>query len=403
MKGVIYVFFSFVVLNANAQRLQPYDKVPGIPIVHLPVTTGIYVGSPSIVIMSNGDYVVSHDFFEDPDGSRRSELAGDSLISRVMGQHIYLSKDKGRTWQFQTEVAYIHWAGLFVVEDIIYLSGINGIDYSMVITRSLDAGRTWENLSILRKKDGHYFHGSTTPVVYHNGRVYKGYDYHLPDPGGKWVPDNYSFIMSASIGDDLMNPKSWTFSEAIKIPGFIEGRGWLETNAVLGRDGAIKGVTRIASDDGLHAGYYSLGTDSTIDVKSIGQIGFIGSATKFNISWDPQTQKYWSLANYPSSVLRKLKKSAGGMRSILALTCSDDLNKWDIKAIVLATEEVYQHGFQYVDWKFEGKNIIFVSRTAYDDESGGARNYHDSNYITFHRIKNYKSAKTLKKFNYLLR
>lgn len=395
--------FLLLTLSVNAQQINPYDKVPGIPIAHSPDTTGIYLGSPSIVVMSNGDYIASHDFFEDPDGSRRSELAGDSLVSRVMGQHVYLSKDKGRTWQFQAEVRYVHWAGLFVVDDIIYLLGINGIDYSLAITRSEDAGKTWENLSVLRKKNAHYFHGSTTPVVYYNGRVYKGYDYHLPDPGGKWVPDNYSFIISASMSDDLMDPASWTFSEAIKKPDFIEGRGWLETNAVLGRDGAIKGITRIASDDGLHAGYYSLDTDSTIDTKSIQQIGFIGSATKFNISWDSQTKKYWSLVNYPSSVVRKLKKSAGGMRSILALTYSDDLYKWDMQAIILATGDVYQHGFQYVDWKIEGKDIIFVSRTAYDDDSGGARNYHDSNYITFHRIKNYKRVKTPRRFRFLLR
>ena len=49
------------------------------------------------------------------------------------------------------------------------------------------------------------------------------------------------------------------------------------------------------------------------------------------------------------------------------------------------------HAFQYVDWLFEGKDIILVSRTAFDDEEGGADNYHNANYLTFYRISNYKS------------
>ncbi len=42
-------------------------------------------------------------------------------------------------------------------------------------------------------------------------------------------------------------------------------------------------------------------------------------------------------------------------------------------------------GFQYVDWLFDGDDLIFVSRTAYN----GAHNYHDANHLTFHRVKNF--------------
>lgn len=402
MKNFFLVFSLSVTLKLVAQPSLKYERVPGVVIAHSPKATGLYIGTPSIVILSNGDYVASHDFFEDPNGSRKRELAGDSLKSRIMGQHVYISKDKGSTWQFLSAVAYIHWAGLFAINDTLFLLGIGGIDYSLVITRSVDGGKTWENLSVLKKKSSYYYHGSATPVVFHNGRVYKGYDSHVPDKDGKWVQDNYSFIMSASVTDNLLDAKSWVFSNEIKKPGNMEGGGWLETNAVLGRDGFIKGVARIASDSGVYAGYYSLRTDSVIEQASVKQIDFIGGATKFTILWDPRTKKYWSLVNYPSAVVRKLKKNAATLRSILALTSSDDLTKWDIQSIVLATEDVQHHGFQYVDWKFEGKDIVFVSRTAYDDEAGGAHNYHDSNFITFHRIKNYKKSKTPKAFQYLL-
>ncbi|MGC4232156.1 MAG: sialidase family protein [Niabella sp.] len=390
MKSVVYVFLLFLTANIYAQNSSRYKKVPGVPIVHASKSLGVYVGTPSIAIMANGDYIAAHDIYGDPVKPKRMV-------------RVYLSTDKGKTWQFQAQVDSIHWAGLFVVRDTVYLLGREGTSYSMAITRSGDRGKTWEHLSILKKKTGKYtYHGSSTPVVFHNGRIYKGYDRHFPDKEGQWMSDNYSFIMSASVNDDLTDQRSWTFSNAVKIPGNIEGSGWLETNAVLGRDGAIKGITRIARAGGFEAGYYSLATDSTIDLSTVGKIDFIGSASKFNILWDPRTQKYWSLVNYPSSVLRTPNKSIGGMRSIVALTSSTDLLKWNIQSIVLATEDIHYHGFQYIDWQFDGDDIVFLSRTAYDDDYGGAHNYHDANFITFHRIVNYKNAKTPPQFEYLL-
>jgi hypothetical protein len=43
-----------------------------------------------------------------------------------------------------------------------------------------------------------------------------------------------------------------------------------------------------------------------------------------------------------------------------------------------------------VDWLFEGDDLIAACRTAYDDEEGGAHNFHDANFLTFHRFKNFR-------------
>jgi len=46
-------------------------------------------------------------------------------------------------------------------------------------------------------------------------------------------------------------------------------------------------------------------------------------------------------------------------------------------------------GFQYVDWIFDPADyytILYLSRTAYD----GAQNYHDSNRITFSRVRDFR-------------
>jgi len=392
MKIIICALAAAISLATYAQNGPKYEKVPGVVIVHSPKSTGVHVGTPSIVILSNGDYIACHDMYGDPIKPKR-------LV------RVFLSKDKGKTWQFQTQVDNIHWAGLFTIHDTVYLIGREGINHSMAITRSYNAGKTWDSLSILKerktKEDG--FHGSSTPVVFYKGRVYKGYDHIFPDDKGKWMSNNRSFIMSASVTDNLMSPKAWTYSSSLDLPDSIDGTGWLETNAVLGRDGAIKGIVRIASEQGMHAGFYSLQSDTKIDLASVRKIDFPGGATKFNVMWDPVTKKYWSLINYPATILRQYKKRAGGMRSILALTYSEDLISWKIQSLVLATEDVNFHAFQYVDWQFEGKDIVFVSRTAYDDGEGGSLNYHDANFITFHRIENYSESKTPAAFEYLLK
>jgi hypothetical protein len=74
-------------------------------------------------------------------------------------------------------------------------------------------------------------------------------------------------------------------------------------------------------------------------------------------------------------------------RNTLALVSSEDLRKWQVRAVVLEHPDVSHHGFQYVDWLFDGDDLIAVSRTAFGD----AHNCHDANYLTFHRIRDYRT------------
>jgi hypothetical protein len=45
-----------------------------------------------------------------------------------------------------------------------------------------------------------------------------------------------------------------------------------------------------------------------------------------------------------------------------------------------------------VDWQFDGADILAVSRTAFEDESGGAHRAHDANFMTFHRIRDFRKG-----------
>ncbi len=83
----------------------------------------------------------------------------------------------------------------------------------------------------------------------------------------------------------------------------------------------------------------------------------------------------------------------GAIRNTLALTTSPDLLHWTVRAILLTHPDVKKHGFQYADWQFDGDDIIAVSRTASDDGLGGANNYHNANFLTFHRWENFRELK----------
>ena len=81
------------------------------------------------------------------------------------------------------------------------------------------------------------------------------------------------------------------------------------------------------------------------------------------------------------------------IRNTLILVCSEDLYTWQKRAIILYNPERINHGFQYVDWLFEGDDIIAVSRTAFADGVGGANSAHNANYLTFHRIEDFRTLK----------
>ena len=60
------------------------DLVPGVVIDHSPASSGIYIGSPSLAVLPDGDYVASHDFFGP--GSSNNRTA------------VFRSRDRGQSW-----------------------------------------------------------------------------------------------------------------------------------------------------------------------------------------------------------------------------------------------------------------------------------------------------------------
>ena len=107
-----------------------------------------------------------------------------------------------------------------------------------------------------------------------------------------------------------------------------------------------------------------------------------GGGVKFTIRYDKTTSRYWSIVSKQTN--------PEAYRNNLVLTSSADLRDWRVESPLLYHADGEKHAWQYIDWQFDGDDIIFVSRTAYDDGLGGASNAHDANYLTFHRIADFR-------------
>ncbi|MBX3743235.1 MAG: exo-alpha-sialidase [Akkermansiaceae bacterium] len=362
-------------------------KPPGVVINHSAAKTGRFIaGSPSIVILADGSYIAKGDDYGPAVG--KTELV-----------RIHRSTDRGATWRQISEIEGLTWASLFLHRGALYMMGTSaghGLGH-VVIVKSTDGGLTWTKPA--DQDNGLIFpdlsyHTAPVPVVVHGGRIWRTME---DEKGpGKWGMNFRAFLMSAAEDADLLKASSWTMSDTLGYdPTRLGGnfKGWLEGNTVISPDGTPVNVLRVSLSSGgataalVH--YDAEGRTSRFDAAK-DFVKFPGGSTKFHILFDPETKLYWALSN---AVPQKHDSTAYGqalIRNTLVLMTSRDLRSWDIRKTVLYHPDISKHGFQYPVFQFDGEDMIFVSRTAYDDGMGGAFRQHDTNYFTFHRIPEFR-------------
>ena len=370
--------------DAAAAKAADFSQVPGTVIFHSPASSRLFVGSPGIAILPDGNYVAKNDEFG-------FGIEDTRAITRVFG-----SSDKGNTWQPLSVVNNCFWTSIFVNKGALYMLGTNKQYGHLVIFRSDDGGKTWTTPTnadngVLRA-DGK-FHTAPVPVVVHDGRIWRAVE-DANGPGG-WGSMFRAFVMSAPVDADLLQASSWTSSNPLERDASWNNNdfgGWLEGNAVLTREGDIVDILRVATNAPTEkAAIIRISKDgktATFDDKT-DLVLLPGASKKFTIRFDAQTNKYWALTNVVPA--RHQGANPGGIRNTLGLISSPDLSHWTIDTVLLYNPDVANHGFQYVDWQFDGQDIIAASRTAFDDIEGGAHNNHDANFLTFHRVKNFRN------------
>jgi hypothetical protein len=395
---LILICFIFCIQNNSFAQ-----DVPGVVVAKAPIVNRSFVASPAIAILKDGSYVVSHDQY------------GVAFKGKPKITTVYRSKDKGFTWKKQAEIEGLYWASFLVLNKDLYLMGTSQSIGDIVICKSSDNGLTWTKP--LNSKTGLLFEGryhtAPTTFVAHKGRVWRAYE-EDPDPNN---PRHFeAFVLSAPENSDLLDAKNWVKSNGLEFDvNLINARAprWREGNMVPGPDGNMVNLIRLESRQkpkdtyklkGAVEGMTRYEIAGKIDVSDNGKtasfnpekglVSFPGAETKFSVRYDPVSKRYWSLVNKITSNKpgSDFKVSPHHQRNVVMLTSSPDLVNWTEHAKLLRWNEGKtitmedKYAFQYLDWVFDGNDIIAASRTAWDSV-----NYHDSNYITFHRFKGFRN------------
>ena len=369
----------------------------GSEVKYQPELSRTFLGSPSILRLADGALLASHDYFGLPNCPKNHEDE-ESLTS------IYRSEDEGQTWANITHIMNCYWSSLFAHRGSAYIFGVSQQYGSIVIRRSDDGGFTWthpadETCGLLFRggafRQAPNYHCAPMPVLEHGGRLYKAFEDADPPVHG---PSFHSCVVSAPVNADLLVAANWTISNKIPFdPSWIptewhppERPCWLEGNIVVAPNGELWNILRLNARPMVNRAaivkVQAAGRRISFDPAS-GFIDFPGGGSKFTIRYDAQTDRYIALVNNVTN------RAWPSQRNILSLSSSEDLVNWRLVHTLLEDrsgltpeDSARLTGFQYVDWRFDGDDILYLVRTAYR----GAIRYHDSNRIIFRKLRGFR-------------
>lgn len=385
----------FLVLYSSFNLYAQTHSIPGVIVDYSSATTQVYLGSPSIAILDDGTYVVSVDPFGPPIYTSDAPQTAS----------IFASGDRGKTWHLISHVEHSFWSGLFTLKGALYYMGPTGLYGDLAIRKSTDGGHTWTqpsdpNTGLLRTDE--QYHTAPVPVVIHDGRVWRALEDR--NPPKEWGKNFRALVISAPVGSNLLKASNWKTSNRLRYNhDEWKGYAWLEGNIVVTPNGKLVDILRSNFRPGS-----TYGKAAVVEVSNGGEkvsfdpgkgfIDFPGGTKKFTIRFDKESGKYWSLTNYIPDEYADFDHYAPDMiRNTLALISSENLRDWEVNKIILQSNDIKHTGFQYADWLVEGPDIVAVIRTACRDENGvNAHSAHDSNYILFKRIENFRRYENTK-------
>jgi len=340
--------------------------------------SGQYLCSPSLVRHPEGYLLASMDLFE---GGRPQNLT-----------LIYRSDDNGETWHYVSELFPCFWGKMFIHKNELYMLSVSTEYGDLLIGKSIDGGKTFGTPTVLLRGSCSHtesgIHKNPQNMIYHNGRIYGTLEW------GAWSTGGHSaMVMSCDENADLLVPENWHFSEPVKynshwadVPDGIS-HGNLEGTLVVFPDGQLYDVMRydmrfLNPDRGLVVAYKVNDKDFDAPLEFSHTIRFDANNSKFMIKKDGKTGKYYSV------VTRLTEERDNWCRNLLSLMVSDDMEKWEVVCDLFdyRDKDPHYNGFQYVDFEIEDEDIIYLCRTAINRP----HSHHDSNYSTFHRIKNFR-------------
>ena len=339
--------------------------------------SGRYLCSPSLVRHPDGYLLASMDVY-----------AGGYPQNLTI---IYRSDDDGKSWYYVSELMPSFWGKMFIHRGELYMLSVSTEYGDLLIGKSVDGGKTFSApVTLLRGSNGKNgndgVHKNPQNIVRYNGRIYETLEW------GTWSNTDFAhaaMVMSCDENDDLLDPQSWSFTEPVKFAHFVPELSDMPMNPQM-----IEGTLAVSPDGKLynhmrfgmggHSIVYKVNTDDPDAPLEFSRLmKFPANLSKFMIKFDEITGKYFSVAT-----IGYLDSNKYWYRDYLVLMSSADLVDWKIEKDIFDYRGVDgKHiGFQYVDFEIDGDDIIFLCRTSFN----GAHDFHDSNYSTFHRIKNFR-------------
>lgn len=118
--NLFFILFFLICRQGYGQKVN-FEKPPGIIITHQPASSGKYIGSPSICIRGNGEYIASHDFF------------GPGAVERKQGVTVlFKSTNKGKSWEKISTIQGQFWSNLYESQGVLYLMEVTiGLSHQM--------------------------------------------------------------------------------------------------------------------------------------------------------------------------------------------------------------------------------------------------------------------------------
>ncbi len=377
----------------------------------------VCVGTPDILQLPSGRLIASMELW-----LKRPTSGDEGGIDYPNHCKIKASDDRGKTWR-QISTNGITWGSLFYVNDALHMIGNDPHQRDIRIIRSPDEGKTWSK-PVTLFRDSRY-HGSATPVHVKDGFVYRAFE----DMG----QGSASLVVAGDLSKDLLDPAAWRMSNKVEPPretpslsrsaatkkdGRDSGGNWFLEGNVVEIRGELYVLLRTRIDVQLTAGLTSIckleDDGQTMKYRFVQFYPMPGGQNKFKIIRDEKSGLYWTCSTLapdpyqPPGPLtdRGFAGNPGNTRRILMLSYSIDGLNW-FQAGCVAMSKNPLESFHYSSQVIVGDDLLVLSRSSigaanqYRDytwnsgiASGKAKlpyNNHDSNTITLHRVKNFRS------------
>ncbi len=381
--GCDYEFYVTCGEERSRVRLARTGYVPG--------TVVNYLHPDDSAFGFSGRSICSPSLIKHPDGYLLSSMDVYSGGAPQNLSFVYRSDDDGKSWYYVCDLFPCFWGKLFLHRGKVYMLAMS-TEYGDILIGRYDGENSFCMPSVIARgscsphESG--FHRAPMPVIEHAGRLATSAEY------GAWAVGTHAMTMLSCRSDaDLLDPSNWTLAEPLPYnpdwQGAVKGKsaGCIEGNIAVSPDGRIYNILRYQTN-GCEPSYgraMVLSADLSEPEKRLSfdrVIDFPGNLSKFDIVYDTASGKYWSVCS------RILNTEHAGARNVLSLVSSSDLFGWTLNCDLLdyRDSDPKMTGFQYVSFCFDGNDLIYLCRTALN----GARNFHDANYSTFHRVKNFR-------------